>query len=61
MFRETLSWPALSPEFSPNDYALLGLWESLVAQENPTDATTLRAAIIKTHAKITGEQIKRMI
>ena len=33
----------------------------VVAQENPTDATTLRAAIIKTHAKITGDQIKSMI
>ena len=61
MFRETLVWPALSPDLSPNDYALWSLWESLVAQENPTDATTLRAAIIKTHEKITGDQIKRMI
>ena len=61
MFRETLVWPALSPELSPNDYALWGEWESLVVQENPTDATTLRAAIIKTHAKITGDQIKHMV
>ena len=49
------------PDVSPNDYALWGLWESLVAQENPMDATTPRAAIVKTHAKITGDQIKRMI
>ena len=53
--------PALSPDLSPNDSALWSLWESLVAQENPTDATTLRAAIIKTHAKITGDQLKHMI
>ena len=58
MFRETLVWPALSPDLSPNGYALCGLWESL---ENPTDATTLRAAIIKTHANITSDQIKHMI
>ena len=61
MFRESLAWPALSPDSSPNEYDLLGKWESLVAQENPTDATTLRAAIIKTDAKITCDQIKRMI
>ena len=47
MFRETLVWPALSPDLSPNDNALWGLWESLVVQENPTDATTLRAAITR--------------
>ena len=61
MLRETLAWPAHSPDLSPNDTALWGFRGSLVAQENPTDATTLRAAIIKTHAKITSEQIKRMI
>ena len=61
MFNETLVLPALSPRLSPNDYALRSSWESPVAQENPTDATTLRAAIIKTHAKITSDQIKRMI
>ena len=60
MFRETLAWPAPSPDLSPNFHALWVLWESLIAQENPTDATTLRAAIIKTHAKITGDQIQRM-
>ena len=51
MFRETLTWPAVSPDFSPNDNALKSLRESLVAQEKPTDATTLHAGIIKTHAK----------
>ena len=61
MFRETLVWPALSPDLSPNGCALWSLWESLVAQENPTDATTLRAAIIKSHEKITSDLIKRMI
>ena len=40
MFRETVAWPALSLGVFPNDNALWGSWESLVAQENPTDATT---------------------
>ena len=61
MLRETQAWPALSPDFAPNDCAFWSVWESLVAQKNPTDATTLRAAIIKTNAKITGDQIRRMI
>ena len=44
VFRENLAWPALSPDLSPNDYALWSSRESLVAQENPADATTLRPA-----------------
>ena len=61
IFRETLVWPALSPDLSPNDNTLWSLWESRVAQEIPTDATTLRAGIIKTHGRSPVTQIKRMI
>ena len=41
--------PRSRPILSPDDCALWGSWESLVAQENPTDATTPHAAIINTH------------
>ena len=41
MFRETLAWPSLSPDVSPNEYALWGV---------------LGIAIIKTHVKIIGDQ-----
>ena len=47
----------LSRPICPQTTTLCGVYGSLVA----TDATTLRAAIIKKHEKITGDQIKRMI
>ena len=55
-------WHALSRPIFPIRLCFFGgLWESLVAQENPKDATTPRAAIIKTHVRITSDQIKRVM
>ena len=48
MFRETVAWPALSPDLSPKRRRFLWVYGSL------HDAT--RSAIIKTHAEITGDR-----
>ena len=60
MFRAILTWPALSPDFTRNDCAFWGC-TGVCWRTSSADATTLRAAIIKIHAKITGDQIKRTI
>ena len=61
VFRETLACPAVSRPMCAETTTLRAFYGSLSSpQQHPTDATTLRATIIKTHAKITCDQVKRM-
>ena len=61
MFGRVVQQPPQSPDLSPLDFSTWSYWAGKMAEKNPTDQISLRAAVIQPYQELDDDVLYRTV